>query len=187
MSVWEHIPICSRNEKAQQVESTHTFQSRASLALKRGLFTTFDKNMKKKIIITAAAAIVLLIIAAVISSSHKVSHIVSQAEIGMSKAEILQKCGQPTNSGQVGSPQAIGAYIEYAFPYWWDYALWRIKGGNLVTVEGRPHIPGAPKCTIEFQEKTGELVAVTISTTAAYSDISPIVKGEPILDKSTET
>ena len=140
----------------------------------------------KKILILAIAAIVLLIAADVINTNRKVSQIVSQVEIGMSKTDILQKLGQPTNSGQIGSPQAIGAYIEYAFPYWWDYALWKIKGGNMVTVEGRPHILGAPKCTIEFQEKNGELVAVSISTTAAYSDISPIIKGEPILDKSKE-
>ena len=140
----------------------------------------------KKIPILAIAAIVLLIAADVINTNRKVSQIVSQAEIGMSKTDILQKFGTPTNSGQVGYPQAVGTYIEYAFPHWWDYALWKFKGGNSFTVEGQPNITGAPKCTIEFQERNGVLVAVTISTTAAYSNTSPIIKGEPIMVKSTE-
>ena len=141
----------------------------------------------KKILIISIVVIVLLIVADVINSSRRVSHIISQIDIGMSKAEIVNQCGQPTNSGQIGYPQSVGTYIEYAFPYWWDLALWNIKGGNSFTGEGHPHIPGAPKCTIEFQEKNGELVAVTISTTAARSNYSPIIKGEPIKDQNNET
>jgi len=110
----------------------------------------------KKMLIGVLIAVVVISVVNVLHSRHKVNSILAQIRLGMTETEVLDVCGPPTQSGQIGYPEPQGSFAEYSFPYWWDYVIWKLMKRQSLTNQGKPYIPCAPKCTVEFKPQNGQ-------------------------------
>jgi len=142
--------------------------------------------MKKTLTILIALVIVISL-ANYLYCEHRAQALASLVDIGMTKSDVIRKCGKPTSSGQLieyvdGSEKVVGTYVAYAKPYWWDIAAWNIRGfvtGKFTTtIEGYPRIDHSPKCQVEFFSTDGGNPIVSIvHYSRGYSDRSTAIKG----------
>ena len=133
-------------------------------------------NKKKKIVIAVIVAAVAASLLDVLLSEIRVRSRVSRVRLGMTEEQVREVCGPPTGTGRWSMSPDEGSYLEYAFPYWWDYLIWRCRNRRAFTDQNKPSIDGARKCQISFRTENGRSSVCSVDRTGPYSTITRVVK-----------
>ena len=98
-------------------------------------------------------------------------------EIGMTEAEVRRLCGEPTVEGTWEFSFGKGWFMEYAYPYWWDYVTWSMRSNHEPMDEDQILIDGARSCWVFFRTEGRESRVFSVESKAAYHENWRVVKG----------
>lgn len=120
-------------------------------------------------------------------SEIEVQRRIAAVEIGMTEAEVRKVCGEPSytmSGGWLGSDTAYdyslvtGLQLKYSYPYWWDYAIWRVWKNPRHLDREEMLREKARNCVIVLEPQDGENRVIWVGSKAAYSGEWKVVKGK---------
>jgi len=140
--------------------------------------------MNKKTYTVLALAVVAASVLNILWAEVHMHRTISRVRIGMTEQQVIDACGNPSSEGRWSGSFGKGKFFTYATPYWWnhcwDFMAWSVWWCSR-DIEKLPSFAGdnSRRCSITFRIEGETSTVFEVTTTAAYSKSSFVVRRDP--------